>query len=42
MSSWKCCAASGMVGSTIRRNPYTPTLDSTPESSASTTIGVER
>ena len=41
-SSCKCCEPSGITGSTIRRKPYTPTFDRTPESSASTGIEVAR
>ena len=33
---------SGITGRTIRRKPYTPTFESTPDSSASTGIEVAR
>jgi hypothetical protein len=41
-SSCQYSAPSGITGSTIRRKPYTPTFDSTPDSSASTGIDVAR
>ena len=42
ISVWKCTEASGSSGTTIRRNPYAATFDSTPENTASTGIGIER
>ena len=39
ISSWKVTLASGKSGSTMRRNPYAATFDSTPESTATTGVG---
>src|SRR5881394_2203189 len=41
ISSWKCCEACGMIGSTILRKPYAPTFESTPDSKTRTGIGVD-
>ncbi len=42
MIIWKSCVASGKIGSTIRRNPYAATFDSTAENTASTGSGMLR
>jgi hypothetical protein len=41
-SSCQYSAPSGITGRTIRRKPYTPTFESTPDSSASTGMEVAR
>ena len=42
ISVWKCAAACGYSGSTIRRKPYAATFESTPENTASTGSGIAR
>src|ERR1700685_914196 len=42
ISVWKCAAPCGNSGSTIARNPYAPTLESTPLHTISTSIGIAR
>ncbi len=42
ISVWKWAAAWGNSGSTIARNPYAPTFESTPLKTISTSIGIAR
>ena len=38
---WKCTDAYGNRGSTIRRNPYAATFETTPENTATAGIGID-